>query len=312
MSDRIAEARGVLAELGFPPAQRNERSALVLLALRDVGPDSAWSSATAPLRSITEMMDFMRLRYGKDYAPNTRETVRRQTVHQFCDAGLAILNPDEPGLPTNSGLTAYHVGSLALGLMRAHGTPEWQQLRDDYLARVGTLASRLEREREMRRIPVRLPDGSEIDLSPGGQNPLIVQVVEEFCPRFTPGGQVWYIGDADAKFAVFDENAFVEAGIHTGRHGKMPDLIVHVAPRNWLVVVEAVTSHGPVDAKRRNELGQLLRSASLDIIYITAFADRSTFRQYASDIAWETDVWIAESPDHLVHFDGDKFLGPYD
>ena len=297
--------------LGFPPAQSNERSALVLLALLDLGPDNPWSDASAPLRGITEMMDFMRAEYGKNYAPNSRETVRRQTVHQFCAAGLAVMNPDKLDRPTNSGLTVYQLSSLALWLMRAHGTGAWPQLRDDYLARVGTMASRLEREREMRRIPVRLPDGSDIDLSPGGQNPLIADVIEEFCSRFTPGGHVWYVGDADAKFAVFEEDAFVKAGIHTGRHGKMPDLIVHVAPRNWLVVVEAVTSHGPIDLKRRNELDELLGSTSLDIIYVTAFTDRHTFRQFASDVAWETDVWIAESPDHLIHFDGDKFLGPY-
>ncbi|WP_420622947.1 BsuBI/PstI family type II restriction endonuclease [Candidatus Poriferisodalis sp.] len=301
-----------MTELGFPSAQSNDRSALVLLALLDLGPDSAWSDAGAPLRGITEMMDFMRTRYGKNYAPNSRESVRRKTVHQFCAAGLAVINPNEPDRPTNSGLTVYQISSLARGLMRAHGTGAWPQLRDDYLARVGTMASRLERRRQMRRIPVRLPDGSDIDLSPGGQNPLIAEVIEEFCSRFTPGGQVWYVGDADSKFAVFEEDSFVEAGIHTGRHGKMPDLIVHDARRDWLVVVEAVTSHGPIDPKRRNELDELLGSTSLDLVYITAFADRPTFRQFASDIAWETDVWIAESPDHLIHYDGDRFLGPYE
>ncbi|MDE0499537.1 MAG: BsuBI/PstI family type II restriction endonuclease [Acidimicrobiaceae bacterium] len=124
-------------------------------------------------------------------------------------------------------------------------------------------------------------------------------------------GAVWYIGDADEKFAVYDDESFTSAGISIPHHGKMPDVIVKHADESWLVVVEAVTSHGPIDPKRRAELEQLLRSARLGLVYVTAFEDRATFRQYIADIAWETEVWIAESPDHLIHFDGSKFLGPY-
>ena len=312
IDQRISEAQWILAELGFPRAQRNERSALTLLALLDLRPEEPWTAADTPLRGITEMMSFMRERYGKDYAPNTRETVRRQTIHQFCAAGLATKNPDDPGRPTNSGKTVYQINSLAWTLAKSYGTENWTERLATYLERVGTLADRLERQRQMRRIPVRLPDGTSVDLSPGGQNPLIKEIIQEFCPRFTPGGDVWYIGDADEKFAVYDERAFERAGISVPHHGKMPDVIVEHVDEPWLVVVEAVTSHGPIDPKRRAELDQLLQSPRLGLVYVTAFSDRATFRQYVADIAWETEVWVAESPDHLVHFNGSKFLGPYD
>ena len=312
IDQRIAEAQWILTELGFPRAQRNERSALTFLALLELRPEESWTAADTPLRGITEMMSFMRERYGKDYAPNTRETVRRKTIHQFCAAGLATKNPDDPGRPTNSGKTVYQINSLAWTLAKSYGTDNWSERLTTYLERVGTLAGRLERQRQMRRIPVRLPDGTSVELSPGGQNPLIKEIIQEFCPRFTPGGDVWYIGDADEKFAVYDDNAFERAGIGIPHHGKMPDVIVEHADEAWLVVIEAVTSHGPIDPKRRAELDQLLQSPRLGLVYVTAFSDRATFRQYVADIAWETEVWVAESPDHLVHFNGSKFLGPYD
>ena len=312
ITQRISEAQWILKELGFPPAQSNERSALAFLALLDVKPDMPWAAASTPLRGITEMMKFMRVHYGKDYAPNTRERVRRQTIHQFCAAGLATKNPDDPDRPTNSGKTVYQVNGIAWTLAKAHGTDAWSERLDTYLERVGTLADQLERQRRLRRIPVRLPDGNSVDLSPGGQNPLIKEIIQGFCPRFTPGGAVWYIGDADEKFAVYDKNAFVRARISVPHHGKMPDVIVEHVDESWLVVVEAVTSHGPIDPKRRAELDQLLQSSRLELVFVTAFSDRATFRQYVADIAWETEVWIAESPDHLIHFDGSKFLGPYD
>ncbi|MCY3585406.1 MAG: BsuBI/PstI family type II restriction endonuclease [Acidimicrobiaceae bacterium] len=311
ITQRISDAQWILRELRFPRAQSNERSALAFLALLDLRPDMPWTAASTPLKGVTEMMTFMSDHYEKHYAPNTRETVRRQTIHQFCAAGLAVKNPDDPDRPTNSGKTVYQINSLAWTLARAYGTDAWPERLATYFERVGTLADRLERQRQLRRIPLLLPDGTSVDLSPGGQNPLIRQIVHEFCSRFTPGGAVWYIGDADAKFAVYDAESFTRAGIRVPHHGKMPDVIVEHGDETWLVVVEAVTSHGPIDPKRRAELDQLLRSPRLELVYVTAFEDRATFRQYVADIAWETEVWIAEEPDHLIHFDGSKFLGPY-
>ena len=311
IAQRISEAQWILKELGFPRAQSNERSALTFLALLDLKHHMPWSAASTPLRGITQLMDFMSDHYDKHYKPNTRETVRRQTIHQFCAAGLATQNPDDPHRPTNSPNNVYRVNNLAWTLAKAYGTDAWSRQLTAYLERVGTLAERLERQRQLRRIPVRLPDGMVVDLSPGGQNPLIREVIHEFCSRFTPGGTVWYIGDADEKFARFEEAAFAEAGISIPHHGKMPDVIVEHLDERWLVVVEAVTSHGPIDLKRRAELDRLLHSPRLGLVYVTAFEDRTTFRQYVADIAWETEVWIAEEPDHLIHFDGSKFLGPY-
>jgi hypothetical protein len=91
----------------------------------------------------------------------------------------------------------------------------------------------------------------------------------------------------------------------------MPDLVIHDIEREWLVLVEAVTSHGPVDPKRHEELHLLFAGSSAGLVLVTSFLDRRTMARYVSDIAWGTEVWIADSPTHLVHFNGERLLGPY-
>jgi len=133
-------------------------------------------------------------------------------------------------------------------------------------------------------------------------------VVEEFGASFTPGGEVLYIGDAAQKWAVFDGNRFEELGIRLDPHGKMPDVVIFHAERNWLVLVEAVTSHGPIDDTRRNQLIKLFEGIELQLLFVTAFLSRQAMAQYLQTLSWETEVWVAESPSHLIHFDGQQFL----
>lgn len=308
---RIEEALEVLVQLGLPRAQLNERSALTLLALLDLGPSSPWTSAQQPLRGVTPIMDFMNAEYGKRYAPNTRETVRRQTVHQFLDAGLIVENPDKPGRPVNSPKTVYQIENSTLELLRTCGTSEWEHSLKTYLASVETLTKRYAQEREMKRIPVEIEPGKTITLSPGGQNVLVEHIINDFAPRFTPGGKMLYVGDTDEKFAYFDVEALGALGVLMDSHGKMPDVIIHYTSKNWLVIVEAVTSHGPIDAKRHSELQKLFGASTAGLVLVTAFLSRRAMVQYLSELSWETDVWIAESPTHMIHFNGERFLGPY-
>ena len=159
---------------------------------------------------------------------------------------------------------------------------------------------------------MKLAKGTKISLSPGGQNVLIEHVISDFCERFTPGGHVVYVGDTDEKFAYFDKGGLKKLGVDIEAHGKMPDVVVYHKRRKWLVLIEAVTSHGPVDGKRRGELKRLFRDAKVGLVFVTAFLDRKAMVRYLGDISWETEVWIADAPDHLIHFNGERFLGPYD
>jgi hypothetical protein len=309
---RLDEAREVLRTLGFPRQQQNDRSALTLLALLDLKPDEPWSKSRAPLIGITPIMDFARDHYSKIYKPNTRETFRRQTVHQFRDAGIIIANPDAPARAVNSPKAVYQIEPRALTLLRTHGARGWEKRVKRYLARLGTLASRYAQKRDMARIPVTLPDGRTVKLTPGGQNELISRIIEEFCPRFAPGSRLIYLGDTGDKFSVYDEGAFERLGIAIDSHGKMPDIVIHRTDHDWLLLIEAVTSHGPVNPKRRAELAALFGRSTAGLVYVTAFLTRRAMLKYLADISWESEVWIAESPEHMIHFDGERFLGPYE
>ncbi len=309
---RLKEALTILAQLGFPSAQQNERSALTLLALVRLRPVDNWSEASAPLVGITQMMKYFAEDYDKHYMPNTRESVRRQTVHQFLDAGLIAINPDKPERAVNSGSTVYQITPAALELLQKFNTGEWDAALEKYLSEVGTLQEKYAQARHLNRLPVTLSSGENFTLSAGGQNVLIVKIIEDFCPHFTPGGRVLYIGDADEKWAVFDEAKFTELNLTFDAHGKMPDVVVYWEERNWLILIEAVTSHGPVNPKRHNELKKLFGAATAGLVFVTAFPDRKTMVRYLSEIAWETEVWTADAPAHLIHFNGERFLGPYE
>lgn len=307
----IAAARQVIAALGLPRAQQNERSALCLLALLNLTPGKAWSQAENPLLGITPIMDWVREHYGKNYAPNTRETVRRQTMHQLCDAGVALYNPDKAERPVNSPKAVYQIEPAALALLRSFDTPIWHDRLTDYLAGRETLVARYAMARHQQRIPVEIAPGRQISLSPGAHSELIRAVIEDFAPRFAPGSALVYAGDTGEKWGYFDAPLLSKLGVDVDSHGKMPDVVLHDSAKNWLLLVESVTSHGPVDGKRHAELAELFADATAGLVFVTAFPNRAIMGRYVVEIAWETEVWVADAPSHLIHFNGERFLGPY-
>lgn len=311
VSENIESAKYILKLLGLPPEQQNDRSALTLLALLDLPPGKEWKAAQNPLLGITPIMDWVRQHYGRTYMPNTRETFRRQTMHQFVQAAVAFENPDKPDRATNSPQYVYQIEPTTLALLRTFGTPAWETNLNAYLAQQGTLAARYAKARKQTLVEVKLAPGLDIALSPGEHSQLIRSIIEEFAPRYAPGSRVVYIGDTGDKWGFFDATLLTSLAVTVDAHGKMPDVVLYYAAKNWLLLIEAVTSHGPVDAKRHTELEQLFSGATAGLIYVTAFPNRNLLARNLGKIAWETEVWIADAPSHLIHFDGERFLGPY-
>lgn len=298
-----------LAAVGFGPRQRNPVAAYTLLALLDLQPD--WAAAANPLRGITPIIDFVAKAYRLRYAPNTRETIRDEAVKHFVESGMVLRNPDNPGRPTNSGNTVYQIEPTALLLFRAYGTLDWAiRLKAYQQTRVG-IRQEIHRGRQLARVPVLLPDGEIVRLSPGGQNPLIKAIIEEFCSRFVHGATVVYIGDTENKSEHLHADYLAKLGVTVGAAAKMPDVVIHDKVRNWLLLIEAVTSAGPVDGKRRKELKDLFRRSRAGLVFVSAFETRRVMQSFLTQISWETEVWIAEDPEHLIHFNGERFLGPY-
>lgn len=309
---KITEAQDILRTLGLPTAQQNEMSALVLLGLVSVGPEDGWSSASRTRQSVSKgLMDFASEVYGRTYAPNTRETFRRQVLHQFVQASLAEYNPFEPDLPTNSPRAHYAISEDALVAVQSYGTSAWDGAAAQFVAKHGSLAATYAGHRSSGTlVPINLPDGSQIELSPGAHNLVQKAIVEEFGPRFASGAVVLYLGDTAKKNVIMETEQLLDLGFAATDHDKLPDVVLYQEEKNWLFLIEAVTSHGPMSPKRVLELQERFEESSVGLVYVSAFPDMTEFRKHMRDIAWETEVWIADVPDHLIHFNGDRFLGP--
>jgi BsuBI/PstI restriction endonuclease domain/BsuBI/PstI restriction endonuclease HTH domain len=313
----LREAQAVLLDLGFPAEQQNERTALTLLALLNLRPGANWAAAEQPMMGVTPIMDWARAHYRKNYAPNTRETIRRQSLHQMVDAGLVSYNPDDPSRAVNSPKAVYQVTPAALALVKIFATADWPGHLANYLIGQQTLIQRNAAPRALHLVSVSVAPGQTLQLSPGAHSQLIQAVVAEFAPRFAPGAALVYAGDTGSKWAFFDRELLLSLGGKLDDHGKMPDVVLFDKRRRWLLLVEAVTSHGPVSGKRRAELTRLFAGAVVGgkvsgLVFVTAFPNRQVMGKYLADMAWETEVWVADAPDHMIHFNGDRFLGPHE
>lgn len=308
---KVEEAQDILKTLGLPSNQQNEISALTLLALCGIGADMSWEKANRRRVTISKgIMLFADKEYGKQYAPNTRETFRRQVLHQFVQARIADYNPFEPDLPTNSPNAHYAVSEAALTAIQTYGTDKWSNKAKEFIDKQGSLRTAYQRKRTRRLVPIQLANGKILKLSPGTHNELQAAIIGEFTPRFAPGAILMYLGDSANKNLYINESIFTKLGISITEHDKLPDIVLYDEERQWLFLIEAVTSHGPMTPKRIVELEEMIRNCTCGPIFVSAFPDFKEFRKHLRDIAWETEVWFADIPDHLIHFNGDKFLGP--
>ena len=265
---KIDEARDILEKLGLPQAQQNDISCLTLSALTGLPEEAPWSQAAKPSLTIHQMLVFMRDTYERDYAENTREVVRRQVIHQLEQARVVDRNPDAPDLPTNSPRTHYGLTDEALKVIRLFGTSDWESERSAFRAKHGALLEIYQRRRRMREIPIRTSTGEEIRLSPGRHNRLQAQVVMDFGPKFAPGATLLYLGDAADKLLHLEREKLAELGVPITEHDKLPDVVLYDEDRNRLFLIEAVTSHGPVNPKRVEELESTLKDCTATRVYV--------------------------------------------
>jgi hypothetical protein len=306
----IDQALNILIALGLPREQHNDRTAMCLLALLDLYDDKTWNQAEDPILGIRGILDFIRQRMKVRYAENTRETIRDESVKPLVAAGILERNPDAPSRSTNSPATVYQVTPEALGLLKNFGKSEWNTALEEYLSSRTTLIERYARRRADLQVKINVGN-SDIQISSGPHSELIKQILEQFVPLFAPNAATLYVGDTGSKWGLFDADKLVELGVEVSRHGQMPDVLVYDEEKNWLFLIESVTSNGPIDGRRYDELLSLFGKSKAKLIFVTAFPDRKVMRRYLHVLAWETEVWIADAPDHLIHFNGENFLGPH-
>ena len=311
MSNKIEEAQTILKSLGLANQKTNKMAALTLLALANIKDNDTWANATnSRLRVAKDIMPFIKEHYDMPYKENTRESIRRQVLHYFMQTAIVEHNPDDKTIPINSSKNNYALTEEFLKLIKSFNTKEWETNLKAFLELKQTIVEKHQSTKALDLVPVQIDEDKIINLSSGLHNDLQKAIIEVFAPRFAHNASLLYLGDTANKNLYINEDKLKDLGIIIDKHSKLPDIILYKEDKNWIYLIEAVTTHGPVSQKRINELEELFKNSTAGKVYITAFPDMDTFKKYSKDIAWDTEVWIMDMPDHMIHFNGDRFMGP--
>ena len=303
--DKIEETRDFLNHIGMPKAQQADICCYVILAMAGIKPDMQWKEATNEWIRIHDIIQFANSYYGTTYAENSRETFRKQALHHFRTAALV----EDNGKATNSPNYRYRLTEETLQMLRVRDTTEWQPYLRRFLHYHQSLIEMYASKKKMSMMPVKI-NGQDFSFSPGKHNELQKAIIEEFAPRFAPNSECLYVGDTIEKDLVKNVEKLTKLGFEITLHDKMPDVVLYREDKDWLYFVESVTSVGPMDPKRILEITEMTKDVTAGKIFVTAFLDFKTYKRFSEELAWETEVWIAEMPDHMIHLNGDKFLGP--
>ncbi|RHX83558.1 BsuBI/PstI family type II restriction endonuclease [Leptospira stimsonii] len=321
-NSKIEEAIEILTELrAFDPLLtkgRRERIALALLALANVRPNSFWKNAQnwtgradSWSLSTREIITFWNTNYGLTISPGSYDDVRRKVLIYLVQAGIVLKSAGNPDANTNNPTRKYGISQEVGDLLRAYPGGPWKKHIEKFINKHGDYAARVERAKDLPVVPVMFPNGKQLELSVGEHNEIQKLIIENFLPRFLKKPVVLYVGDTNNKLLFMDEKMLYKVGIPTPNHDKLPDIIALDLEKNWIFLIEAVHSSNPISRVRHLELEELMKECKLDIVYVSAFKDRNSFRNWLIEISWETEVWLGDSPEHMIHFNGDKFLGPH-
>jgi hypothetical protein len=317
---KVDEALIALRSVGIPvdslTAIERDRIALALLSISNIRPSDTWSNAGlakdgSQWRLATrEIIAFQNTNWFQKISPGSYDDIRRKDLKLLVLAGIAVASAENPNANQNNPTRRYALTKDAGDLIRSIGADEFVTRANEFLSRVGSLEERLERYRP-KRIGIQLPDGRLLQLADGEHNQLQKAILEEFIPRFVADAKVLYLGDASNKRLHVDEKGLAEIGLREMAHEMLPDVVVIDTKNRWLVLIEAVHSSNPISKTRHIELENFTINCLLPRVYVSVFASRADFRAWVCDISWETEVWLVESPGHMIHFNGDKYLGPH-
>lgn len=313
----LNEALYILQMLGVPfiglSPRRLEQMAMAFLAVANVNPTRDWATAQdlSSGRSLKtrDIIDYINAHFAEHISSGSYDDVRRKYLELTVLAEIVV--PTKPNAARNDSTRGYALNPEFAELIRQFTLPTWGDIATEFMQSRVSLDQSLSAIRNLTMTPVTLPSGASVLLGPGEHNALQQAIVEQFLPRYGHGAEVLYLGDTQEKLLYINREQLTALNFFTLAHGELPDVLAYSATKNWLYLIEAVHSSGSISPTRLLNLRQLTAMCTAKIIYVTAFLTRSTFRRFVADIAWETEVWLADAPDHLIHFDGQRFLGPY-
>jgi len=303
----------ILGKVGIPlngTARRLERMAMACLAVGDIKNcfQKAQSADNKFFLTTREIIAYENTNFGEHISSGSYDDIRRKDLELPIQAGVVINSSLLDTQATNNPKRAYALHPLFADLVRYYNMPQWEEKLEAYLNKIQLLKEELEKKRELEKIPVKLPSGISLQLSAGEHNALQKSIVEDFLPRFGTGAEILYIGDTSDKYLYRDQNKLKQIGFFTLEHEELPDIVAYCKDKNLLFLIEAVHSAGPMSEIRIRKLKKQLEKCTAFPVFITAFLNKKSFRRWVTEIAWESEVWIANSPEHMIHFNGYKFL----
>ena len=272
---KLEEAKDILNQLKVPQKQQSDLCGYVILAMADIKKDDKWVNATNKWIRIHDVIRYSREFYEVSYAENSRETFRKQAMHHFRNAAFI----EDNGKATNSPNYRYRLTDEMLSVVKSYQSVKWENERDNFLNSHNNLIDIYRSKKAMQKMPVKI-NGSD------------------------------FVGDTIQKDLVKNEERLKELGFEITLHDKMPDVVLYSEDKHWIYFIESVTSVGAMEPKRIKEIKEMTQQVSAGKIYVTAFLDFKTFKKFSESLAWETEVWIADMPEHMIHLNGDRFLGP--
>lgn len=290
----------ILEGIGFPKQYSNEQTAISIMALQDRTPRPGLikgHNCLAEGARITDIINYARNDLGKNYAENTRESIRKNSLKHLVDFGLAHVNKDDPKRAVNSGKTNYTLVEEFSELLQLQESPELLSQKmlsftDEITVNRQTYLAELQQHDILINVPF---TNTIIPYSPGDHNVIAKLIVEEIFKENKQEIHLAYLGDTKDKSKYLDRELLERLRISIDQHAKLPDVIGVDLIKGEVLIFEAVASSGPVDNLRKKELELLFAKCPYPLRMATVFLKRSIFQKYSNNIAPGTTVYVIEN-----------------
>ncbi|MFP2239435.1 BsuBI/PstI family type II restriction endonuclease [Pseudescherichia vulneris] len=316
---KIIDALDILYVVGVPledlTVRRLEKMAMCFLTLCCMTRYSNWDEATSikdgVILTTRKIITYINKHFEEEISSGSYDDIRRKDLFRLVGMGLIVKSAGNPGADTNDGTRGYAVENSFGELIRTYGTSHWQKMLDAFEIDEEYI-SLFHGAREAKKLHVRLSEGLIIKLDDGPHNRIQKAVIEQFLPIFGNNAIVLYVGDTSEKQIHKCSAEMIALGLDVADRGMLPDIIAFSEDKGWIYLIEAVHSSNPLNPERCIELKRtVLKDCQYGVVFVTAFLTKKEFAKWMPEIAWETEVWLADKPQHMIHFNGDKFLGPH-
>lgn len=304
----------VLYAIGIPLDEEGDRTKIRIAeaALAVAGIKGSFAEAISSdegaFLTTRQIIEYENKYLEGKYSPGSYDDIRRNHLIMLTMAGYVINSSQLDTQATNNPTRGYAASPAFAELLRAYGTSYWNDALEIFKRKSEELKELLARKRELERIPVKLPSGVEVRLSAGEHNVLQRDIIQKFLPNFGMGAEILYLGDTTDKYLIREDEKLKAINFFELEHEELPDVVAYSPQKNLLFMIEAVHSSGQMDEIRVKKLKDKLKTCPANLIFVSAFENKKAFRKFSDDIAWESEVWIADAPEHMIHFNGYKFL----